>query len=741
MLSATRLRDQIYDWDDATFLDKARLARDGGLTRAAILLLGKYTSTHLLSPHMAEVSWKLVGEEEAYQHFPLPFLLAAADVSQRIRNVQIRLLPPNELIYREISKYNQRSLLEAIYNCIAHQDYMAMSRIIVIERVDRVEFISVGNFFDRTPEAYMLSEQTPRAYRNPYLVSVMTELNLIDHMGNGIHRIAQEQIRRFLPLPTYDLSDPREVKLTIHGAVIDPCYSRLLMERTDLPLEDIVALDRVQKGLPITDEAVDRLRTARLIEGRRPHLRVSQDIAKLTGQMPDYLRRKPQADTHYAKLVLDLIDSTGSASAVTSTSCSSRCLATTSQLQKGSTKVSNLLTQMRRAGQIRNVGSRAHRPGSGHDSLQKGAGACRKRTSGPGVEPADQGLFSTVSLHRTSRNLQKERRMKLQFKVQQYQTEAVDAVVDVFAGQPYADGVKYRIDPGKTAAQTMFEDAGLRNAEIVLTPLQLLVNVQGVQQARGLAPSKDLRDPVKVSVAPLNLDIEMETGTGKTYVYTKTIMELHKRYGWSKYIVVVPSIAIREGVKKSFDITAEHLQQLYGTKPRTFIYNSSRLHELERFSSDAGVQVMIINIQAFNATGSDARRIYEVLDDFQSRRPMEVIAANRPILIIDEPQKIEGDAKKPSKSLEALARFNSLFALRYSATHKIERIKVHRLDAVDAYNQKLRRRSRCAASRSSTWPAAPPTCMWMGWRSARARTSRRRGSSWRCRPLRASSGR
>ena len=279
--------------------------------------------------------------------------------------------------------------------------------------------------------------------------------------------------------------------------------------------------------------------------------------------------------------------------------------------------------------------------------------------------------------------------MKLQFKVQQYQSEAVAAVVDVFTGQPFADGVTYRIDPGKDAGVTLLEDAGMRNAEIALKPPQLLDNVQGVQRARGLELAKDLKDPVKTSAAPLNLDIEMETGTGKTYVYTKTIMELHKRYGWSKYIVVVPSIAIREGVKKSFDITAEHFQQLYGTKPRTFVYDSSRLHELERFSSDSGVQVMIINIQAFNATGKDARRIYEVLDDFQSRRPIDVIAANRPILIIDEPQKIEGDAKRPSKSLAALARFNALFALRYSATHKIERTRVHRLDAVDAYNQKI----------------------------------------------------
>lgn len=279
--------------------------------------------------------------------------------------------------------------------------------------------------------------------------------------------------------------------------------------------------------------------------------------------------------------------------------------------------------------------------------------------------------------------------MKLQFKVQQYQTDAVDAVVNVFAGQPFADGVKYRIDPGKEVAPTLLDGAGLRNADVALTPAQLLANVHNVQRTRGLKRSKDLRDPVKKSAAPINLDVEMETGTGKTYVYIKTIMELHKRYGWSKYIVVVPSIAIREGVKKSFDITADHFQQSFGTKPRTFVYNSSQLHEIERFSSDAGVQVMIINAQAFNATGKDARRIYEVLDDFQSRRPIDVIAANRPILIIDEPQKIEGDAKKPSKSLEALGLFNGLIALRYSATHKTERTKVHRLDAVDAYNQKL----------------------------------------------------
>ena len=281
--------------------------------------------------------------------------------------------------------------------------------------------------------------------------------------------------------------------------------------------------------------------------------------------------------------------------------------------------------------------------------------------------------------------------MKLQFKVQHYQTEAVDAVVAVFAGQPKHDGVTYRMDPGRTApvfAPSLFDtderpDAGLRNAEIALSPAQLLSNVHAVQRSRNLPLSTKLVSSPAAPGAP-NLDIEMETGTGKTYVYIKTIMELHKRYGWSKYIIVVPSVAIREGVKKSFDVTAEHFQQMYGTKPRSFIYNSAQLHELERFSSDAGVQVMIINIQAFNATGKDNRRIYDELDDFQSRRPIDVISANRPIVIIDEPQKISA-----AKSLEALSRFNALMMLRYSATHKVEHTKVHRLDALDAYNQKL----------------------------------------------------
>ena len=277
--------------------------------------------------------------------------------------------------------------------------------------------------------------------------------------------------------------------------------------------------------------------------------------------------------------------------------------------------------------------------------------------------------------------------MKLQFKKQAYQTAAVDAVADCFAGQPKSAGIQYRIDPGRqsTSAQQAFQQfdemSGFKNADLAIPPNVLLENIQAVQRRQNLPLSSAL---AKTNVCPINLDIEMETGTGKTYCYIKTMFELHQRYGWSKFIVVVPSIAIREGVKKSFEITAEHFLEEYGKRARVFIYNSKSLHEIESFSSDSGINVMIINVQAFNATGKDARRIYEELDDFQSRKPIDVIQANRPILILDEPQKMEG-----KKTVESLAKFNPLMILRYSATHKTEHNKIHRLDALDAYNQKL----------------------------------------------------
>ncbi|MDO8995746.1 MAG: DEAD/DEAH box helicase family protein [Nitrosomonas sp.] len=276
--------------------------------------------------------------------------------------------------------------------------------------------------------------------------------------------------------------------------------------------------------------------------------------------------------------------------------------------------------------------------------------------------------------------------MKLKFKKQQYQTNAVESVADCFAGQPNNSGIQYRIDPGRVSAGSLqqsdwLDGAGFKNMDIALLKGTLLENIHKVQQRQNLSLSTAL---VSNKVCEVNLDVEMETGTGKTYCYVKTMFELNQRYGWSKFIVVVPSIAIREGVFKTLEITAEHFLEEYGKRARFFIYNSKQLHNLESFSSDAGVNVMVINVQAFNATGKDARRINEELDDFQSRKPIDVIKGNRPIMILDEPQKMEG-----AKTLESLEGFNPLMILRYSATHKTTHNKIHRLDALDAYNQKL----------------------------------------------------
>ena len=292
--------------------------------------------------------------------------------------------------------------------------------------------------------------------------------------------------------------------------------------------------------------------------------------------------------------------------------------------------------------------------------------------------------------------------MRFHFKVQKYQTDAVDAVVKAFEGQRYYDGLGYVRDIGTPKLEgnqirlglseeeieiiDPLIDTGYRNEEISLSNDDLLKNIQTLQSKSNIKKSASLAK----ELGECSLDIDMETGTGKTYVYIKTMFELNKNYGWSKFIVVVPSIAIREGVKKSFEITTDHFMEFYGKKARFFVYNSSNLNQLDNFSGDAGIHVMIINTQAFASSlkedgrSKEARIIYSKRDEFASRRPIDVIKANRPIIILDEPQKMGGDVTQ-----KALKNFNPLFSLNYSATHKQKHNLVYVLDALDAYNKKL----------------------------------------------------
>lgn len=274
--------------------------------------------------------------------------------------------------------------------------------------------------------------------------------------------------------------------------------------------------------------------------------------------------------------------------------------------------------------------------------------------------------------------------MKLKFKHQKFQADAAVAVCDVFAGQPNITPT-YIVDRGSVNGvdqQSIFSEAdftGFNNKKVLISDDVIKANLQRIQRQYQIEPSTKLE-------GKYNLTVEMETGVGKTYTYIKTMFELNKRYGWSKFIIVIPSVAIREGVFKSFDLTCDHFAEEYNKKIRYFIYNSQDLTKIDKFANDSGINVMIINSQAFNAKGKDARRIYMKMDSFRSRRPIDVIAATNPILIIDEPQSVEGAATK-----ERLKEFKPLMTLRYSATHKQDSIYnlIYRLDALEAYNKRL----------------------------------------------------
>lgn len=351
-------RDQVESWNNEAFLRRAKLLLDDGLTRAAILLLGKEEASPFLLPHPAQMTWKLEAEEKAFEHFHTPFLLNTSRLFQRIRNVQVKIAPRGELIPVEVAKYDETIILEALHNCIAHQDYERNGRILVTEYADRLVFQNEGGFFEGQPMDYALGQKTPSRYRNSFLVQAMEQLNMIDTMGYGIYRMHLGQAKRYFPLPDYDLNEKGVVRATIHGRVIDPSYSRALIHGTDLSLVDILALDRVQKRLPIDDVAIGRLRRAKLIEGRKPNFYVSASVADLTASRATYLRFRGQEDAFCEKLIRDFLQGGRVAGKNDLKVLLWTKLSEALNDEQKENKINNLLTKMRRRGEIVNTGSR-----------------------------------------------------------------------------------------------------------------------------------------------------------------------------------------------------------------------------------------------------------------------------------------------------------------------------------------------------------------------------------------------
>jgi len=352
------MMQEVQSWPETTFLNRAKLAKDGKLTRGTILLLGKAEAAHLLSPHPAQMTWKLEGSERAYEQFGPPFLLNTSKIYRRIRNIQLRILPEDQLLPIEVAKYDQKIVLEALHNCIAHQDYTRNGRIIVTEEPDRLIFENEGNFFEGQLSDYLTGHKTPRRYRNPFLAQAMVELNMIDTMGYGIYEMHLGQARRYFPLPDYDLSEANAVKMTIYGKIVDPAYSRMLIQKTDLSLGMIFALDRVQKKLPIDDSTSKALKAAKLIEGRKPNFYVSATVAAATSSKADYIRTRAQDDVFYAKMIKDYLVKFGSASRKEIDKLLWNKLSDALDEEQKQHKINNLITNMRRSGKIANKGTR-----------------------------------------------------------------------------------------------------------------------------------------------------------------------------------------------------------------------------------------------------------------------------------------------------------------------------------------------------------------------------------------------
>ena len=300
-------KKEVDGWSDEVFLNKAKITIDGKITHAAILLLGKPVSLHF-SNQIGEIVWRLAGKDNVGQVFTIPFLLTTTEVMHKIRNYPFKLFPKNSFLPGEGMKYDSEVILEALHNSIAHQDYLENQRIIVIERENELEFRNCGGFFDGTYEDYITGERIPRKYRNQFLAQAMANIKMIDTEGFGIHKMFVSQKERWLPMPDYDKSDNDNVVLTLPGNVIDENYSLMLLENTNIDLTTAVLLDKVQKGKPISENAVKMLRKEKLIEGRKPHLYVSKFIANATDKQVEYTLKKGFNDAECQEWILKALN-------------------------------------------------------------------------------------------------------------------------------------------------------------------------------------------------------------------------------------------------------------------------------------------------------------------------------------------------------------------------------------------------------------------------------------------------
>ena len=347
-------------WDDITFLNKAKVCSGGQITRTALLLLGREESAHFLSPAQVRITWVLRDEkdvEKDYRHFDSPLILASDRVLAKIRNLTVRQMPSGTLFPHEVTQYDPWVIRETLHNCIAHQDYWQGGRINVVERPDSLLFTNRGSFIPGTVEQMIRNDAPPEIYRNPFLAQAMVNLNMIDTIGSGIRRMFLKQRARSFPLPDYDLGDPQRVAVRLTGQILDENYTRLLLSATDLELGDVMALDRVQKKQPINEDAFKRLKGRKLIEGRRPNLFVAAKVAAATGDKAAYIKNRAFDKAHYKSLVIAYLGEFQQASRTDIDQLLWKKLSDALTEKQRRHSVTNLLQEMKREQSIRPLGA------------------------------------------------------------------------------------------------------------------------------------------------------------------------------------------------------------------------------------------------------------------------------------------------------------------------------------------------------------------------------------------------
>ena len=352
--------EEIDLWTNTTFLDRLNVTIGGKITNTALILLGKESAAHFISPKVAQITWKLDTEEKAYQHFGMPLFLTVNAVLERIRNIPYRFFPDNQLISVEVPKYDNKVILEALNNCIAHQDYFLNSRIVVTEKINKLIFENAGDFFEGKAEDYFFGDKTPKYYRNKFLVDAMVNLNMIDSVGYGIYKMLLSQKKRYFPLPDHSKSTDKEVVLEIYGHYIDENYSKKLIEQGDLlELTDVILIDKVQKKQPIDNSAIKRLKQKHLIEGRKPQFYISEEVATILDEKAEYTLNKGLDNEILETFILKHINTHGFATRKEIDTLLLNKLPNYLSAQQKKRRLSNMIQNLKERKLIENVGTRS----------------------------------------------------------------------------------------------------------------------------------------------------------------------------------------------------------------------------------------------------------------------------------------------------------------------------------------------------------------------------------------------